>query len=187
MQYNNFHYFIIAEIVAHITKEPYPVYVKSHILDPVGMTSSTYNHTQASTTGHLSGSFVRADKNATRCAEMWAKHDKLDRSCYGQPFETSFFTRGNGLFIAGPGGLVSSAKDVVRVQSSALSSWVLMRQMKWLKELLDPKVIPLSVISETHKVFIPAFGETVEYDEVGAENYGQGQVTFNYRGHEVIQ
>jgi hypothetical protein len=53
--------------------------------------------------------------------------------------------------------------------------------------LLDPSVLPSEVIAETHKTFIPAFGDTVEYDEVGAENYGQGQVTLNYRGHEVIQ
>jgi len=118
MQYNNFHYWIIAEIVAHITKAPYTEYVKSYILDPVGMTSSTYNHTEASTTGRLSGSFVRAEKNSTKCSEIWAEQDKLDRSCYGQPFETSLFTTGNGLFMAGPGGLVSSTNDVVRLDSS---------------------------------------------------------------------
>ena len=65
-------------------------------------------------------------------------------------------------------------------------SW-LTTQLKWLKELLDPSALPAKVIAETHKTFIPAFGVTVEYDEVGAENYGQGQVTLNYRGHEVIQ
>ena len=122
MQYNNFHYWIIAEIVAHITKTPFPEYVKSHILDPVGMTSSTYNHTEASRTGRLSGSFVRADKNSTKCAEIWAEHDKLDRSCFGQPFETSFFTQGNGLFMAGPGGLVSSTNDVVRLDDCVVMS-----------------------------------------------------------------
>ena len=68
-----------------------------------------------------------------------------------------------------------------------LSSLRLIRQVKWLRELLDPKVIPQKVIAETHKTIIPAFSETIESDEVGAEVYGQGQVTFNYRGHEVIQ
>lgn len=59
--------------------------------------------------------------------------------------------------------------------------------MKWLKELLEPTVLPRWVIAETHKTFIPAFGETVDYDEVGQEDYGQGQITYNYRGHEVVQ
>jgi CubicO group peptidase (beta-lactamase class C family) len=113
MQYNNFHYWILAEIVSHITQIPYPEFVKTHILDPVGMSHSTYNHTKAEETGHRAESFVRADQNYTRCAEVWAQEDKLDRSCYGQPFQAPWFTRGDGLFIAGCGGLVSSANDMV--------------------------------------------------------------------------
>jgi len=120
MQYNNIHYFIIAEIVAHLTKSPYPAYVRAHILDPIGMTSSTYNHTEAEHTGRRSQTFVRADQNATRCAEIWAKENKLDRACYGQPFVTSWFAKGDGLFIAGPGGLVSSANDVVRYRAASV-------------------------------------------------------------------
>lgn len=59
--------------------------------------------------------------------------------------------------------------------------------MKWLKELLEPKMIPKHVVQQTHKSFIPAFGDSVEWDEVGIITYGQGSVTFNYRGHEIIQ
>lgn len=59
--------------------------------------------------------------------------------------------------------------------------------MVWLKELLDPSVISKSIIDETHKSLIPAWGETIEFDEVGIASYGQAQMTFNYRGHEVIK
>lgn len=59
--------------------------------------------------------------------------------------------------------------------------------MRWLKELLDPRVIPERVVQTTHKSVIPAFGDSIEWDEVGIITYGQGQMTFNYRGHEVIQ
>jgi hypothetical protein len=58
--------------------------------------------------------------------------------------------------------------------------------VKWLKELLEPKVIPKKVVQETHKAFVPLEAGTV-WDEVGIITYGQGQMTFNYRGHEVIQ
>jgi CubicO group peptidase (beta-lactamase class C family) len=112
MQYNNIHYWVIAEIVAHLTKGTYPEYVKHHILDPLGMTS-TYNHTEAGETGRRAESFVRAELNSTRCYEVWEQDDRLDRSCYGQPFPTSWFAKGNGLFVAGPGGLVASANDMV--------------------------------------------------------------------------
>ena len=60
-------------------------------------------------------------------------------------------------------------------------------QLIWLKELLDPAVISQSIIDETHKSLIPAWGETIDFDEVGMACYGQAQMTFNYRGHEVIK
>jgi len=59
--------------------------------------------------------------------------------------------------------------------------------MVWLKELLAPTVVTARIIDETHKSLIPAWGETVEFDEVSIESYGLAQMTFNYRGHEVIQ
>jgi hypothetical protein len=59
-------------------------------------------------------------------------------------------------------------------------------QLVWLKELLDPTVISRGIIDETHKSLIPAWGETIDFDEVGMACYGQAQMTFNYRGHEVI-
>lgn len=120
MQYNNLHYWIIAEIVAHVTNGTYPDFVKTRVLDPIGMTSSTYNHTQAGETGHRAGPFVRAGQNATRCAEVWAEQDKLDRACFGQPFEIPWFFEGDGLFLAGPGGLLSSASDLVRPRLKSL-------------------------------------------------------------------
>jgi hypothetical protein len=59
--------------------------------------------------------------------------------------------------------------------------------MKWLKELLEPKVIPETVVQQTHTSFIPITGGRSEWDEVSVITYGQGQMMFNYRGHQVIQ
>lgn len=60
-------------------------------------------------------------------------------------------------------------------------------QLIWLKELLEPTVISPSIIDQTHKSLTPAWGETIDFDEVGMACYGQAQMTFNYRGHEVIK
>lgn len=116
MQYNNYHYWVLAQIVPRITDFTYIEYVKTHILDPLDMKSSTYNHTVAESTGRRARSYVREGKDALRCREAWSKHKKLDRSCYGYPFATTWFTKGSdGTFIAGPGGLVSSTNDMVRL------------------------------------------------------------------------
>jgi len=56
-----------------------------------------------------------------------------------------------------------------------------------IEELLEPTVVPAKIIDETHRSLIPAWGETVEFDEVSIESYGLAQMTFNYRGHEVVQ
>lgn len=59
-------------------------------------------------------------------------------------------------------------------------------KIKWLKELLEPTVLPKHVIAETHRIAV-ANGDKVYWDEIGAAGYGQGQTTFSYRGHEVIK
>jgi CubicO group peptidase (beta-lactamase class C family) len=113
MQYNNIHYWAIAEIVALVSQSAYPDYVQTHILDPLNMTDSYYNHTLAEETGNRVEPFVRADINYTRCMEVWAEDNELDRSCYGRPFPAQWLLRGDGLYFAGPGGLVTSTSDMV--------------------------------------------------------------------------
>lgn len=59
--------------------------------------------------------------------------------------------------------------------------------MKWVRELLDPQILPSQVVAETHKCIIPAFGHSTEFDERGMPCYGHAQVSYSYRGHELIQ
>jgi hypothetical protein len=58
--------------------------------------------------------------------------------------------------------------------------------MIWLRELLDPKILPKRVIDKTHDAVIPSTGQTAEFDEEGTLCYGLAQQTLNYRGHKVI-
>ena len=113
MQYSNIHYWVIGRIVEHLSKTSYVDYIQTHILSPLGMSSSYYNHKLAEETGHRAEPFVRADKTPKECLEV--SSDKVfDKSCYGRPFATFWFAKGDGLFIAPVGGLVSSTEDMVR-------------------------------------------------------------------------
>jgi CubicO group peptidase (beta-lactamase class C family) len=116
MQYNNYHYWVLAQMIPRLTSLSYIDFVQTHFLDPLDMASSTYNHTAAESTGRRAKSYVREGKDGKQCREAWSKHDQLSRSCYGHPFATTWFTKGDGTFIAGPGGLVSSANDMVRCE-----------------------------------------------------------------------
>jgi CubicO group peptidase (beta-lactamase class C family) len=112
MQYNNIHYWVIGKIVAHLSKGTYVDFVQSHILDPLGMSNTYYNHILAEETGHRATSFVRADVASKRCYEVLSDQ-KIDKNCYGRPAAISWFAKGDGLFIAPVGGLVSSTQDMV--------------------------------------------------------------------------
>lgn len=61
-----------------------------------------------------------------------------------------------------------------------------MSQLKWIRELLDPQILPPQVVAETHKCIIP-FSPQTESDERGIPCYGHAQVTYTYRGHELVQ
>jgi CubicO group peptidase (beta-lactamase class C family) len=112
MQYSNIHYWMIGKTVEHLSKSSYVDYIQTHILDPLGMSNSYYNHKVAEGTGHRAEPFVRADKHPLRGSEISPNNEK-DMSCHGRPFATSWFAKGDGLFIAPVGGLVSSTEDMV--------------------------------------------------------------------------
>jgi len=128
MQYNNIHYWILAEIVAHLTHGSFADFAQTHILDLIGMSASTFNHVLARERGHCAEAFVRADINSTLCQGVAKEHDRLDRSCYGHPFQTPWYTKGDGAFVAGPVGLATSAKDMVKLCfGEQVSAWLTAR------------------------------------------------------------
>lgn len=112
MQYNNIHYWVIGEIVAYLGNCSYAEYVQTRILDPLGMSNSYYDHTVAAKTGQCAESFVRDGIDLNESVEP-SFHKTADQSRFGRPFATSWFVKGDGLFIAPVGGLVSSTEDMV--------------------------------------------------------------------------
>ena len=190
MQFNKHHYWVLTEVVQQLTSSSLPKFVQTHILDPLNMTSTTYNRTEAVKAGKTAGAFEREGLSFHKCKKAWEQTGRLSRACYGHAVPVEWYVRGDGWFVNGPAGIVSSIDDMVCGLASVLVpgfDFELIVQLKWIRELLDPKVIPPHVLAKTHESVIPALGRTVEYDERGMPDSGHGQWTYNYRGHELIQ
>lgn len=66
-QYNNFMYVVLSYLPTVLlpNKPPFGRYVKEHILDPLGMNSSTYSFAVANDTGRMADGFARENINTT--------------------------------------------------------------------------------------------------------------------------
>jgi CubicO group peptidase (beta-lactamase class C family) len=114
-QSNNLHYIMIDSIVAATTGVPFVDYVKEHILDPVGLKDTMYNHTAAAETGRRTHTFAHVGVNKTECAlrSHFGNDLFLHKSCRGSIHSYGWWTPTDGIAEAGCGGLVSSIQDVV--------------------------------------------------------------------------
>lgn len=112
-QYNNAHYFVLSHIVPTLTGIPFVEYVKHHIFDPIGMTHSYYNSTEATLTGDRADSFLREGIDPNACAEAWERTGRLSDVCLGKGVDVGWWTEGDGVFEAGAGGIVTCARDMV--------------------------------------------------------------------------
>ncbi|ORY35068.1 beta-lactamase/transpeptidase-like protein [Naematelia encephala] len=166
-QYNNWHYVTLSHIVPTLTGVPYINYVSEHIFKPLNMTQTTYNATEALLGGHRTESWFHDGVNATECAQHWKGLDNLDKSCIGQTKSIGWWTDSDQVFMAGPGGLIMSGRDMV----------------KWLSELLSPRVIPSNVLAKATRPLTTR--QPSPYPGWSALDYGLGQWVFSFRGHEV--
>ena len=112
-QYNNQHYVVLSHIIPTLTGISSHEYGKQHIFDPLGMRQTTYNSTEAKMTGHRTNAFTKSGRNLTRCAETWAVGHGVDESCVGEVKAYEWWTASDGIYMAGPGGLVMSGHDMV--------------------------------------------------------------------------
>jgi CubicO group peptidase (beta-lactamase class C family) len=128
-QYNNFMYVVLSYLPTVLlpNKPPFGRYVKEHILDPLGMNSSTYSFTVANGTGRMADGFAREKINTTenplgpgttRVLPFFFPNSTEDGD------SESFFCLderdGTDLWFvlveatAGDGGILSTATDMVR-------------------------------------------------------------------------
>jgi CubicO group peptidase (beta-lactamase class C family) len=93
---------------------PFTRYVKEHILDPLGMSDTTYDPEVAARTGRRADGFVRTGRDL----EAFAKDDEKDIAspeCQGVATNIGFWTESKET-IAGQSGLISSPRDIVSTQ-----------------------------------------------------------------------
>ena len=114
-QYNNMHYVALAEMVPVLTGIPFDEYVMQHIVKPLGMSETLYNATQARLEGNLTDSWVREGINRTECALSKSSNGSPSKSCLGETKSMGWWLNGDNLYNAGPGGVMTSGTDMVRL------------------------------------------------------------------------
>ncbi|KLT40391.1 beta-lactamase/transpeptidase-like protein [Cutaneotrichosporon oleaginosum] len=171
-QYQNGHYVALSHIVPTLTGVPFTEYVAEHFFAPVGMNSTTYNHTAAAESGHRTDGHTHTGVNMTECvAKSTAEgYKKRSKACHGKIAPFGWFTDTDGTDLAGAGGVVSSARDVAR----------------WLAELLDPTVVPARLIGAAAEPRNVIGGKPMPGADGMPTLYGAGQFIQPYRGHRVV-
>lgn len=114
-QYNNMHYFTLAHVVTTLSGMEFTDFVAKHIFDEVGMDATTYDSTIAAKHDRTDG-FYRLGINMNLCREKTKSWKDIHPSCVGKATPIGWWTNGTGLNDAGPGGVVSCGKDMVRQQ-----------------------------------------------------------------------
>ncbi|KAK0200076.1 beta-lactamase/transpeptidase-like protein [Desarmillaria ectypa] len=173
-QYNNNMYMLLSYLPELLLphKPPFARYVKEHIFEPLGLTSTTYSVDVAQASGNLVQGMARDGVNKTE--------NLFGMGTPRAMWHPNWFLAGDedGNYKSGAGGVISSAKDAAT----------------WLQALLDggrnpitnESVIPSDVIQRV------ATGKTVEtgfapYPELSPVVYGGAQFRYTYRGHEIIE
>ncbi|ORX36667.1 beta-lactamase/transpeptidase-like protein [Kockovaella imperatae] len=167
-QYCNIGFVILSGIIPELTGTPFHEFVQQHFFDPLDMTSSYLKATVASATGKWTDSALRIGINKPECRKQWTENRKLDASCLGQVHRFGPWTDTDYLEMGGAGGAILSLVDMT----------------KWIKELLDPQVVPADLIKKAGHPYTPITDPT--WPELGAESYGLGQISFSFRGHQVV-
>lgn len=112
-QYNNLAYLVASTLPEHIYGIPFEKFVQERIFDPLGMTQTTYSPARK----NRSDAFMRKGMDLKACVGD-LKGKSLSKECLGEAVNIGFMRE--GAMNAGPGGIASSAKDMVRVLFQSL-------------------------------------------------------------------
>ncbi|WVQ85963.1 hypothetical protein IAT38_008131 [Cryptococcus sp. DSM 104549] len=169
-QYSNLHYIALSQIIPTLTNISFTDYVQTHIFDPLELESATFNATAAGETGRRSDGFAREGRNLTECAKVvLAGGVGLDERCLGRVESFGWWSGDrDSLALAGAGGVIMSATDMA----------------KWVKELLQPTVLPPALIAGTVQTLSSIVG-IAPSPLMGIQTYGLGQMVYTYRGYAI--
>ncbi|KAF8509526.1 beta-lactamase/transpeptidase-like protein [Hysterangium stoloniferum] len=168
-QYNNQMYFLATQIIQHVTGISFSQFITENVISPLGLDSTTYNLTEAEVSGHLADGFVGTGMDEN----MGEGKRKLVFKPV--PFET---TEDEVELNAGPGGVISSAND--------LMTWLQTLLLNGRHPITNAAIIPESIISRA------AYGITCptplpSWPELSPKVYGMGQSIYSYQGRNLIE
>ncbi|KAJ7153963.1 beta-lactamase/transpeptidase-like protein [Mycena crocata] len=166
-QYNNLMYATLSHLPPTLLNQTFESYVEDHLFSPLRMASSTYSVTDAEASGRLAHGFI------------WSMQDHLFGLNGTKTAMVPHFQRpGEEAISAGPGGVLSSARD--------LSTWIAMLLNKGRHPITNETVIPEDVVEHVATGVSVARGKPA-YPELSPTVYGCGQDRYSYRGHEIIE
>ncbi|KAI0655705.1 beta-lactamase/transpeptidase-like protein [Cubamyces menziesii] len=153
--YNNQMYMLGAHIVEKYSGLTYPEFVAERVLKPLDMSTSTLSPSEAASSGLLTNTWTKDGRRI--------------------PF---WFTEEDSRLTAGPGGVISSAKDMVK--------WLAI----WLNEGVHPSsgeiIIPRSVYDAVTTARQVVEGSPTKSYGASIVGYGMGWKRWTYEGIEMI-
>ena len=133
--------------------------------------------------------------NYGECEEAWQDKSRLDKEDLGAATPFGWFAGPEGIYATGAAGVILSIEDMVGdllhmadgvmglYQARLLPSLTMTFQARWVQELLEPRVLPRSILDKVVHPNIPFNGGT--YPERTNYCYGLGQRVWSYRGIDV--
>ncbi|KAK7050032.1 hypothetical protein VNI00_005464 [Paramarasmius palmivorus] len=173
-QYNNNMYTLLSYLPTALLpgNPPFARYVKERVLDPLGLSSTTYSPLVAEESGHLADPIAR--EGIDKDKDIFGKGKTR-----AMRFPGWFLDEGeDGSFKSGAGGVIMSARDAAR--------WLQVLLLEGQHPETHVQVIPKEVIKKV------ASGITVQdaepkHPELSNVVYGGGQSRGSYRGHNYIE
>ena len=166
-QYNNQHYLTIALVVERLSNRTFIDFVTERIIQPLKL-GATYSSVDAANEGRRTEGFFRHGVDMAECRRLWGRG--IPKACVGAPVGINWWTDQDDTNIAGAGGVIMSAQDM----------------MHWLQELLDPQILPPSAVLRCRTPLSVMNGSPPKYPELSVAAYGFGQMVSHYRGHQVV-
>ncbi|KAJ7494033.1 beta-lactamase/transpeptidase-like protein, partial [Mycena latifolia] len=165
-QYNNIMYAVLSYLPTALLphKPPFARYVTDHILDPLGLNSTTYSFAAANATGRMADGFFREGTSPTE--------NPFDAGTLKFPYVLNSET------FSGPAGVLTTPVDAAR--------WLQMLMLSGQHPTTNATIIPASVIRMV-ATGVTVSGPNAEAPELSPTVYGGGQIQSSYRGHVMVE
>ncbi|KAH8826433.1 beta-lactamase/transpeptidase-like protein [Flagelloscypha sp. PMI_526] len=170
-QYTNIMYTVLGYIPTQLLQVPLSQFVKTKIFDPLGMSDSTYSAQSALASGKLAKGIGK---------DGLTLDDPYGEKATARDLPTFNENSGDdGNAIAGPGGVISNAKD--------LAVWLQTLLLNGTHPGTSNQVIPAEVIQKLATPLIKGTEDFPRGNEQGDLYYGGAQFISQYRGENIVE